>query len=299
MTHFFEKYKYYLSLFGAALCYTFLVLSSAYLSKIHINLFEQVFWRLLLGTLFAGLICAFQSDFKIEKREIKYLLINTFIFLAAFITFAGGIALGTPIAKAVALNYSYPLIVIFLSYLLFKELPALKHLIAIIISLLSVGLLIEVWKIKNLSQIELGDFVAWLNSWFYGAILVFGRKLRLSTNLKPFKTIFYSHLFALPLLFMVSFIFVFFDTQFLAIQIHLDFSFQNWLIIIVSTFFGSIAPLALIYIAISKVKPVIASLILLTEPLWVYIGGLLFFDQSLSLMPLIGIFGIISAVLLI
>ncbi len=299
MPRFPEKYKYYLSLLSAALCYTVLVLSNAYLTQIHISLFEQIFWRLVFGILLSGLICAFQADFKLEKQELKYLLINAFIFLGAFITFAGGIYWGNSIAKAVALNYSYPLIVIILSYLLFKELPSIKHTIGILISLLSVALLIEVWKIKNLSQIELGDFVAWLNSWFYGGILVFGRKLRLSTNLKPFKTIFYSHLLALPLLFIVSFIISFFNEQLLPIQIQTGFNLQNWLIIIISTFLGSIAPLALIYFAISKVNPLIASLILLTEPLWVYLGGLLFFNQYLSGSALIGILGIISAVLLI
>jgi len=305
--HFGQTYKAQLAVLAAALSYTTLVLSSGWLTTKQVDLFTQVFWRSLFGMAFAGVLTFFfcKLDWRLNKKEFFYLLINAFIFLGGFTTFSGAIYLGTPLAKAVALNYAYPLIVIVLSWLLLREMPGVKQWIGVILSLISVFVLIEVWKVEglksldSLSSLQIGDLVAFTNSWFYGGIIVFGRKLKMDTNLHPFKSLFYSYLFLLPLFLLLSLALSSQQINLLTPSFSWNYSIDVWLVLLGSAIFGSILPLFLIYYGVAKLKPFVASVLLLTEPLWVCLFAWLFFGQTLSFWSLVGAIGIILSVLLI
>jgi drug/metabolite transporter (DMT)-like permease len=62
--------------------------------------------------------------------------------------------------------------------------------------------------------------------------------------------------------------------------------------------FGSAIPSAIVYYSIKHLKPVTASLLLLTDPIWTYILGIFFFNQHLSGWNLLGMTGILLAILL-
>lgn len=57
--------------------------------------------------------------------------------------------------------------------------------------------------------------------------------------------------------------------------------------------------MSLLYTDLSKVKTNIAGFFLLTELVWTTIWGVLLFSQPLSILVMVGILGIITAVLLV
>lgn len=296
-----KKYKYHLAVLLAALSYTSLPIFSTLLTHRQVSPFNQVYWRVTFGSIISFIIARLllKQRLPINRNDLWHLIVNAFIFLFAFTTFSGSIYLGTPIAKAVALNYSYPVPVVILSYLFFKDLPGKRNFGAIILSLISVFALLEIWSLESLLEIHLGDFLAWINSVFLGFIIVWGTKMRRDTALNPFITLFYTLLFMLPLLFIFGTIldlsgFLLFTPSF-GIPVNIDI----WLILTGLSFIGTVLPLALIYFGASRLKPYITGILLLTEPVWVYLFGLILFHQSLSLWGILGIIGIIISVLLV
>jgi len=207
--------------------------------------------------------------------------------------------LGSPIAKAVALNYAYPIAVVFLTYVLFKDLPNKKNLLAIFLSLISIPLLLEIWKIKNISEISKGDFLAWLNSFFYGGMIVWGTKIRKETRLNPFTSLFYSLLLAILWLFILGFVLSLMNIDLYVPTIRINMKTVSWLTLMGLGLFGTVAPLSLIYFGATKLKPYVISVLLLTEPVWVYLFGLILFGQQLSFWAILGVIGILISILLI
>lgn len=295
------KYKYHIAVLIAALSYTSLPIFSTLLTHRHVDLFNQVLWRAILGSIISFVIvrCFLKQRLLINKNDLWHLLANSLIFLFAFTTFSGSIYLGTPIAKAVALNYSYPVPVVILSYLFFKDLPGKRHLGAIILSLISIFALLEIWSLESLREIRLGDFLAWINSIFFGFIIVWGTKMRRDTTLNPFITLFYTLLFMLPPLFIFGTILSLSGFLLFTPSFNIPMNIYIWLILAGLSFIGTILPLALIYFGASRLKPYITGILLLTEPVWVYLSGLMLFHQSLSLWGVLGIIGIIISVLLV
>lgn len=296
-----KKYRYHSAVLLAALSYTSLPVFSTLLTYRQVGPFNQVLWRVVLGSIISFIIAKylFRQRLSINRNEFWYLIVNTLIFLFAFTTFSGSIYLGTPIAKAVALNYSYPVPVIILSYLFFKELPGKRGFGAIALSLISVFVLLEIWSLESIREIHLGDFLAWINSVFFGFIIVWGTKMRRETTLNPFITLSYTLLFMLLPLFILGTVFSLSGLLLFAPCFDIPLNIDTWLILIGLSLIGTVLPLALMYIGASGLRPYITGILLLTEPVWVYWAGLLLFHQGLSLWGVLGIIGIIISVLLV
>lgn len=294
-----KKYKYHLLVFLAGVSWSTLSIFSALASKAGIDPFNQVFWRVTIGILSSLVVGAliFRQNFFLEKRAYKYLVLNGFFLFCGYTTTSAAIFLGSPIAKAVALSYSYPLTVIVLSYFIFKNIPSFKNWLAVIISLVSVALLMEIWKIKSFTQINGGDLFAWLNSFAFGAIIVWGTKIRKDLKLNPFITLFYSFVFLIFFLIILGFTMNFFNLSLFNLTFRNDFDI-NWLPLIGLGTISSVLPISLMYFGSTKLKSFTTSILLLSEPVFVYFAGVFFFNQALSLWGILGVLGILISVLL-
>lgn len=296
-----KKYKHHLLVFLAGISWSTLAIFSVYASQAGINPFNQVFWRLIFGVIcsFVVGVFIFKQPIKLkEKKAFGYLFLNAIFFILALTTFSASIYLGSPIAKAVALNYSYPVAVIVFSYIVFKDKPTFKNILAVFISFISLYLLLELWKVKNLTEIQLGDLFAWLNSFAFAAIIVWGTKIRKDLGLSPFITLFYSYAIAIPLLFIFSAIFSFYGSSLFSAQVMANFGRSGWLSLLGLGTISSVLPLSLMYFGAGKLKSVVTSILLLSEPIFVYIAGIILFGQQLSAWGVIGALGIIIALLL-
>lgn len=301
MVSYFKNHKYHVYLLVAGFVFSGLTVFSAILTKQGVDPFNQVFWRVIFGTLFCLILAVFvfRQDLKVGRYEILLMVINSLWFIFGYTTFTGAIYAGAPLAKVVALNYAYPVPVLILSYLFLKEKPTLRSLAAVVISAISVTVLLELWKIHNLSQIGLGEFLAWVNSFAYAGIIVWGTKIRKSTNLNPFVTLFYTLLLSLPILLISVYILNSQGINFYLLRIKtVGLTLSNWANLILLALSSSVIPIALIYFAASKVKAQAASILLLTEVIWVYLLGYFLFGQSLSVWGILGGLGIMLSVIL-
>lgn len=296
-----EKYKYHFLVFIAGISWSTLAVFSVFATQANINPFNQVFWRLVFGvlcSLFVG-VFVFRQSLKLkDKRAFKYLFLNSIFFILALTTFSASIFLGVPIAKAVALNYSYPLAVIAFSYIVFRDKPTFKNILAVLISFVSLYFLLELWKVKDLTEIQLGDTFAWLNSFAFAAIIVWGTKIRKDLGLSPFITLFYSWLMAIPLLFILAAVSSLFGSSLFIADVKVDFGGAGWLSLLGLGTISSVLPISLMYFGAGKLKSIVTSILLLSEPIFVYVAGIILFAQQLSLWGILGAIGILIAVLL-
>lgn len=298
----YKKYQYHLSLLLAGFCYSFLEVFSVVLSKMQVPVFNQVFYRCLFGVVTGSIVfkTVFKVDLKVSRKELKYIFINSLILLGGFTTQSLIFFLGTPIAKGVALIYSYPLSLVILSFLILKDMPTRKQLLALFISLISIGILLEIWRIKNLAQISMGEIMAIVNAVFYSLIIIWGKITRTRIpRLHPMKNTAYSLLFLIPLLITVGGILNLFGLPIIKPDITVSFPIKTWATLLGIGFLGTILPMSFLYTGLSMVKPNIAGFFLLTELIWATIWGAILFSQPLSIWGIAGILGIIISVLLV
>lgn len=164
---FLQKSKYHIFILLAAISYSSLSVISTLLTNQHVDAFTQIAFRAFFSAIILGMIREiYREKLILGKRELVYVIINSFIFTGAFTTFGLAIYLGSPIARVVALANAYPFTIIILSYILFHEIPSKKNWVAVILSFCSVLVLLEVWRIKHLDQFYIGDIFAFANSFF-------------------------------------------------------------------------------------------------------------------------------------
>ena len=296
-----SQFKYHLLVLSAGISWSTLAIFSKYASDLRIDPFNQVFWRLLIGFITALLIAVvfFRKEIKFNQKIIKYLLLNGFLFVFGFTTFAASIYLGSPIAKAVALNYSYPLAVVILAYFIFKDLPTVKNIFAVFLSLISIAVLMELWTVSDLTKISLGDFLAWLNSFAFAGVIVWGTKIKKDLKLNPFTILFGSWFFAIPLLMLLGATLQLLNIPLFNPSFRLNFSLYEWTSLIGLGTVSSVLPISLMYFGAARLKSFTTSLLLLSEPVCVYLAGVFLFGQQMSVWGILGIIGITISVLLV
>lgn len=295
-----SKYKYHFSVFLAALSFSGISIFTAILAKNKVDLFTQVFGRMLIACTFILLISSFfRKKLSIEKKHLSYIIINGILFLLGYTTYSISIFLGTPIIKAIALVYTYPISAVILAYFLLKEKPALKQVVAMIISLISLFLLLEVWTIKNFSEIKLGDVFALVNGVCFACIIVWGIKIRKSTKMSPFSILFFSLLISIPLIVLFGYFLQIINIPLFMPQINIVAIGNNWVPLVCLALFGSCLSYLFLYFGSPKLKPLTTSVILLIEPVFVYLFSVFVFGQALSIWGIVGMIGIIISTLLV
>jgi len=74
---------------------------------------------------------------------------------------------------------------------------------------------------------------------------------------------------------------------------------ESWLFLILLGLIGTTCSVGFLYAGISKVKPFIAGILLLMEPVGASLLGYFLFGQTLSLWGILGMTGILFSVLLV
>lgn len=295
-----QRLKYHIFVFLAGLSFSGISIFTAILSKNKVDLFTQVFGRMLVACLFvlaASLLL--RQRITIDKKNLPYVFINGLLFLFGYTTYSLSIFLGTSIAKAIVLVYAYPLYAVILAYFILKEKPSVKQILAMIISLVGLFSLLEIWTIKNFSQVSLGDIFALVNGVCYAALIIWGIKIRKTIKISPFNMLFFSLIIALPLVFLTGLLLSFIKIPLFTPQFNTLAISNNWLPLISLGIFGSGLSYTFLYSGSPKLKPLTTSIILLVEPIFVYLYSAFIMGQSLSFWGILGMVSIMISVLLI
>jgi drug/metabolite transporter, DME family len=295
-----SKYKYHLLIFLAALSFSGISIFTAILAKNKVDLFTQVFGRMFFACILMLFITyLFHKKLAIKKNELFYIIVNGLLFLVGYTTYSISIFLGTPIIKAIVLVYTYPISAIILAYFILKEKPTLKQIMSMIISLISLFFLLEVWTIKNFSDIKLGDLFALFNGLCFASLIIWGIKIRKSVKMNPFSILFFSLIVSLPLVILSGYLLQIINIPILIPQLNIIAIVNNWLPLICLGIFGSGLSYVFLYFGSPKLKPLTTSIILLIEPVFVYLFSVFVFEQSLSIWGILGMIGIMISVLLV
>lgn len=295
-----KSYRYHGLVLLAGISWSTLAVFSKLLSQYGVDVFNQVFWRLVICSFLTFLTTrTLHIPITITKEQVYPLVVNALIIIFAWITIAAAIFLGTPIAKAIVLSYAYPVAVIILAFFLLHESPSRKNILAMILSIVSLGFLLEIWSVTSLTQLHHGDVYAWANSIAFAGMIVWGTKLRRISSMHPIVTLMYTCLFALPMYLIVSVLFSLSGFSLLIPYIQFGYSQAAWGSLLGLSLFATIIPMTLMYVGAKHIKPFVTSILLLTEPIGVYIWGLTLFGQQLSLWSIIGAMGILIAAILI
>lgn len=285
----------------SALAYAAVPLFAKTLSASGVPIFAQLLWRIAISAAVAFIISALvlRARLRLSLRELVYLLVNAAFLLGGFVVFIASIALGTPVAKATALNTAYPLFAIALCRLLAGARITARGVGAALLSLGSVLVLLEVWGITGILALAPGDVLAFSGAFFYAFIIVWGTKLRTESSLNSFTILFYTLLFMLPMLFLVGLLLSRVGIAALQPALHLGALASGWMSFLGISVVGTILSLWLIYMASGKIHPSTTSLILSTETVWVYVFGVILFDQRPSLWGVVGGAGVVLSVFVV
>lgn len=83
------------------------------------------------------------------------------------------------------------------------------------------------------------------------------------------------------------------------VNLSVNYDLITWLGLIGLGTLGTVVPLALIYFGAKDVSPNVASILLLTELIWVFLFGILIFGETLTISTVLGTIGVISSILLV
>jgi len=293
--------KYHITIILAAVLWGTVSLFSGLLTREGVDVFSQITYRAFFGVIIAFIIARFifKQNLRLKHSEIKYIILNSLFTLGGWTFFMISIYVGTPIAKATVLMYTYPIYSVILSYFLLKEAPTKKNILGILLSFLSILILLEIWHIKNLTQIQLGDLFALVDAVFTALVIVYGRKMRTEIKINSFKLFIFTLLFMIPLLFLFGYLLHFFQIDILKPVINLTLSPKAWVYAISIGTFGTALTFPLLYIGLSKIRSSVANILLLLEVVSSYLFGVIFFSEQFSVWGIIGMLGIIISTLLI
>lgn len=282
----------------SALAYAAVPIFAGTLSASNVPVFAQLLWRIALSAAFALAVAVFvlKARLRVTRKELAYLLVNAAFLLGGFVVFIASIALGTPVAKATALNTAYPLFTIILCRLFIGARITARGAGAALLSLGSVLVLLEVWNIAGLLALAPGDALALSGALFYALVIIWGAKLRSESSLNSFTILFYTLLLMLPMLLLVGLLLAPLGIGALQPALHVEALLSCWWSFIGISAVGTILSLSLLYIASSRLNPSTTSLILSTETIWVYILGVILFDQRPSAWAVVGGAGIVLSV---
>ena len=292
------KYRYHLYVLLAGMVWSTLGLFTQLLTDAQVDLFSQVFWRLVIGTIGSVVLALiFKQKMAKTKKEWHLVIINAVIFLLAYTTFPISIYLGTPIAKAIVLVYAYPLTIVPLSYWILGDKVTRRNLLAIGTTLISLAIIFEVWTLENM-KISTGEIMALFNSLCASAVVVWGAKIRRETKMGSAAMMANSFILSIPMLFGLGWLMNLMGINLFVPTITVNWGVVWWWLLGLGLL-ATVAPVGLLYAGSRHVKPNVSGVLMATEPVWTYLWGWLFFGQTLAWTTIIGGVGILLSVLLV
>jgi drug/metabolite transporter, DME family len=293
-----RRYTYHGYILLAGLTWSTLGVFSQYLVNAEVDLFSQVFWRMvvaIVGSLMMVLVMRQRTWTQAE--EVKYITINALLFVLAYTTFPLAIYLGVPIARAIIIVYTYPLVTVPVSFLILGDKPTKRTYMSMGIMALSLLVLFQVWHV-GFGGISLGDGIALLNAVMAALVVTWGAKIRRETKLPVGTTLFNTFLVAVPILCLFGWILSRLGIELFLPVLEISFGMAWWYLVGIGLL-PTVLSVGLLYAGSKRVAPNVAGILMSSELLWTVILGWLLFGQTLDWATIVGGIGILLAVLLV
>lgn len=279
-------------LLASGVLFATITLFVTFLTREGVGVWVQLAARLAFSILMLLLLLwAFSRDsLRIGGRgNLKFLVQNGLLMLSAFGTYVFSIALGTPPPKAILLVYLSPMYVALAGTVLLGEQLTAKKLMLLAVSLGGLCLTLEVWNIAGLASFQLGDLLALLNGVLIAAMTVVGRWSGIRQQVKPITLTFWSLVFALGWLVIFGLIaLVWLGPAELALQWPGSASPRIVAYLVGLALLGTVLPYTLMYVGLQRTAAGIGSMVMLSEPICVFIGSSIFLQEPVGWWQIVG-----------
>jgi drug/metabolite transporter (DMT)-like permease len=259
----------------AAISFSLLPLFFNFLSQNKIGIGVQVLTRLSIGafTLFAWNIIFTRRQrprSSLNRSLITLFILNGFILMSAFLTYSLAIGLGTSPVKAVLLIYLSPIYTALLSWVFLQERFNYRKIFLIITGVFGIFIAIGFWKVGDLYSFKNSDLLAILNGLLSALIIIIGRKSGSLGDISSLEalqiSLFCALIWALVLAALTHLVgynrFNLWD---------LSLSPQSILLLLSIGIFGTTFPYIFLYTGLQHLEASISGLVLLLEPVSVFI----------------------------
>lgn len=235
------------------------------------------------------------------RAEWFFPVVNGVLVLAAFASYIIAISLGVTPAKAVLITYLYPAVSAILGGIFLREALTRRKIAAIGIGLVGVAITLEVWSIEGLSRFGWGEVLIFLNAFFSGALVTFGRWGRSHKQIAPMYLTLWSFGVGLALMLALAGMAILLGGgEYVSAQLVFDGGDPALpLGLLGLAILGTAIPYLMMYTGLGRVPSNIAGILLLPEVISVFLFSALFLRQHITLWQLVGGAIILSASLLI
>ena len=196
--------------------------------------------------------------------------------------------------------YLYPIFAVALGTIFLKESLTKRKLTAAVIGIFGAALTLKFWEIQNLGQFQVGDLFAVVNGILYACIVVFGRRCGFQEEIRPMSLTLWSFSFALAGLVLVTMITMIFQGVSRTI-VHLQFTPDFWTLSyhLGLAFVSTALPYILLYAGLKRIGSGVASILLLSEPISVFLLASIFLGETIEWWQVAGGLVILGAGILI
>lgn len=275
---------------------------AALLREQNISVALQVFFRLAVTVIILAPFLWHFIGYKLKvtkRQDVLILAANGLLIFGAFFTYIFSIALGTPVGKAVLLIYIYPLFTVLFGIIFLKESMDGHRALSIVLAMSGAAIVMEFWSIGNIAGIRAGEFLAICNSFLSACIIVLGRYIgRDNKRLHPLSITFFSFVFALIWLAAATFILRFSSLQIISLSVGLNLHITALPYLMGIAVISTLVPYLLLYSGLRKIEATTASILLLLEPVSVFIMGKVILSEPIKSSQIIGGACILAAVFL-
>jgi len=233
-------------------------------------------------------------------RTLRLLILNGLLMLLSNVTYISSMTLGTPPTKAILLNQMSPLYVAILGAALLGERLTRKRIAAVLIGLAGTATLLQVWDTQGMLNFQSGDLLAMATGVTYAILVVFGRWSGIQEGSHPLKLSFWTFVFALTWMILLALIVsIALGPEVVALQFPSSASPRTVASAVGLALLGSGLPFTLMYLGLSRTEAGTASILLLSEPVGVFVLSFLLLGQPLDLWQILGGVLVLSAGVLV
>ena len=291
-----------LLLLGAGVSFGSLTLWITWLAQEGVSGWAQVGTRLALGSLFLLIGTRLASRDLVRtggRRTIAFATLNGLLLVMGFASYIFSITLGTPPVKTALLSQLSPVYVAVLGRMLLKERLNGRKLAAVALGVFGGALTLKVWDMQALAVFQLGDLLGLANGLIVATQLVLARWVGVRTKLHPMTLVLWSMMLAAAALAIVALgMFLSYGPAPLLGQLPPNITPRIGAYILGISIVGTVIPFTLLYLGLARTEASVASVLLLTQPVSVFLFAALFLHQPVGWWQTLGGLAILGAAVL-
>lgn len=234
---------------------------------------------------------------RVSPKRNALLFLNGFMVVGASATYIGAIALGSPPTKVVLLSFLYPIYTILLAAFFLGEPITLRKMIALVLGVIGIGTTLEIWTLHNLSEIKTGDLFALLNGWLAAGMVIIGRYTGSRTGGQTvWQILSRTYWFTVVWLgLLAGVILAVSGSDDITQALNFTPDVATLVYMMALAVVGTVTPYVLLYMGLRRMASGTAGVLLLIEPVSVFVLTALFLNQAIGIWQFIGGAAILSA----